>query len=320
MRMRAPTLFVALMLAACAPRLQAVGPRDAMPHLAEDAVIVSDGARLPLHVWLPEGEPRGILLGIHGFNDYGNAFAIPAARWTARGYAVYAYDQRGFGAAPAPGTWPGVAALVDDLDEVARAVAARHADKPLTLAGVSMGGAVVMAALAEGRAEIAQGAVLVGPAVWGRESMSWVTQATLWLVAHSMPTLRLTGRGLDITPSDNIAMLRALGADPLVIKRTRVDALWGVVNLMDAAFAAAPAITRPLLVLYGGRDEIIPQAPTRAMLCKLNGQHRVAVYAAGYHMLLRDLQAGIVHDDIAAWVESPDAALPSGVGTDSWEC
>jgi acylglycerol lipase len=320
MRMRAPTLFVALMLAACAPHLQAVGERDAAPRLVEDAVIVSDGARLPLHAWLPEGEPRGVLLGIHGFNDYGNAFAIPAARWVARGYAVYAYDQRGFGAAPAPGTWPGVAALVDDIDEVARAIAARHAGKPLTLVGVSMGGAVVMAALAEGHAEAAQGAVLVGPAVWGRDSMNWATQATLWLVAHTMPTLRLTGRGLDITPSDNIDMLRALGADPLVIKRTRVDTLWGVVNLMDAAFVAAPDIARPLLVLYGARDEIIPEAPTRAMLCRLNGHHRVAVYPAGYHMLLRDLQAGVVHDDIAAWVEAPDANLPSGATAGGWEC
>ncbi|MDP6951212.1 MAG: alpha/beta hydrolase [Alphaproteobacteria bacterium] len=318
--MRAPTLFVALMLAACAPHLQAVGEREASPRLGKDAVIAGDGTRLPLHAWLPQGEPRGVLLGIHGFNDYGNAFAIPAARWTEQGYAVYAYDQRGFGAAPAPGTWPGVAALVDDLDEAARAVAERHPNAPLTLVGVSMGGAVAMAALADGRAEVAQAAVLVGPAVWGRESMNWATQATLWLVAHTMPALRLTGRGLNITPSDNIDMLRALGADPLVIKRTRVDAMWGVVNLMDAALAAAPVITRPLLVLYGARDEIIPEAPTRDMLCRLNGHHRVAVYPEGYHMLLRDLQAGVVHDDIAAWVEASDAALPSGTGADGWEC
>ena len=320
MRMRAPTLFLTLLLAACTPHQQVVGEREAAPRLDADAVIAGDGARLPLHAWLPQGEPRGVLLGIHGFNDYGNAFAIPAARWTEQGYAVYAYDQRGFGAAPAPDTWPGVAALVDDLNEVTGVVAARHAGKSLTLVGVSMGGAVVMTALADSRVKAAQGAVLVGPAVWGRESMTWATQAALWLVAQTLPTLRLTGRGLDITPSDNVEMLRTLGADPLVIKRTRVDALWGVVNLMDSAFAAAPAITRPLLVLYGARDEIIPEAPTRDMLCRLNGPHRVAVYPEGYHMLLRDLLAGVVHDDITAWVAAPDARLPSGVHVDGWEC
>ena len=32
----------------------------------------------------------------------------------------------------------------------------------------------------------------------------------------------------------------------------------------------------------------------------------------GHHMLLRDLQAEIVHRDIAAWARDPRAALPSG--------
>ena len=108
--------------------------------------------------------------------------------------------------------------------------------------------------------------------------------------------------------------------DPLAIKESRADALWGVVNLMDAAFAAAPAIARPLLVVYGARDEVIPEAPTRAMLCALAAPHRVAIYAEGYHMLLRDLQAAVVHADITAWIADPAAALPSGATGDGWEC
>ncbi len=43
-------------------------------------------------------------------------------------------------------------------------------------------------------------------------------------------------------PSDNIEMLRALGKDPLVIKRTRIDALKGLVDLMSNAETALPAI------------------------------------------------------------------------------
>ena len=319
-RNRLPALALVLLAAACLPRTQAVGPREAPPRLDGEAVIAADGARLPLHAWLPEGTPTAVLLGVHGFNDYGNAFAIPAARWTADGLVVYAYDQRGFGAASEPGMWAGLDALIDDLDEVSRVVAARHPGTPLFLVGESMGGGVAMAAMARGRAGTAQGAVLVAPAVWGRADMSLLAQAALWLVAHTLPGLRLTGEGLDIRASDNIEMLRALGADPLVIKETRADALWGVVNLMDAAFAAAPAIARPLLVLYGARDEVIPEAPTRAMLCALSAPHRVAVYADGYHMLLRDLQAEVVQIDIATWIADPDAALPSGANGDDWRC
>ena len=74
-----------------------------------------------------------------------------------------------------------------------------------------------------------------------------------------MPGLTLTGRGLKIKPSDNIAMLRALSRDPLVIKETRVDTIYGLVDLMDAALASAPLLDVPLLVMYGAKDEIVPQ-------------------------------------------------------------
>ena len=48
-----------------------------------------------------------------------------------------------------------------------------------------------------------------------------------------------------------------------------------------------------------------------------NGRdRRVALYRDGYHMLLRDLQAPVVHRDVAQWIltrqADPMAALPSG--------
>jgi len=151
----------------------------------------------------------------------------------------------------------------------------------------------------------------VAPAVWGRETMDPLYRATLWLGAHLMPWQKLTGRGLDIMPSDNIEMLRALGRDPLVIKETRIDAVYGLANLMDTALAAAPRVRAPLLVLYGARDEVIPKRPTRLMIQRLAGPHRFAFYGEGYHMLLRDLQAETVWRDVLAWVLDTAATLPS---------
>ena len=39
---------------------------------------------------------------------------------------------------------------------------------------------------------------------------------------------------------------------------------------------------------------------------------RVAWYKNGYHLLLRDLQAGVVLGDIVSWVDDRMAPLPSG--------
>jgi alpha-beta hydrolase superfamily lysophospholipase len=155
--------------------------------------------------------------------------------------------------------------------------------------------------------------VLVAPAVWGRRHMNIFERSALWFFSHTVPWFPLTGEGLRIRPSDNIPMLRALGRDPLVLKQSRVDSVHGLVGLMDMAFASASKLSAPTLMLYGRKDEIIPSGPSFEIL-KLMARRktaRVAVYASGYHMLLRGLKADIVLGDIAAWIDNPGAALPS---------
>ena len=308
-------LVLTCAIGACAPVEKPMGPPVAAPALAHDALIAADGAALPLRVWMPRGRPEAVLIGLHGFNDYSNAFAMPAPFWAERGIATYAWDQRGFGAAPDRGYWPGEETLAADLRAAVRAVRARHPDTPLFLLGVSMGGAVVMTTLAERPIEGVDGTILVAPAVWGRRHMGVLERSALWLVSHTMPWLTLSGRGLDIVASDNFQMLRALGRDPLVIKETRADAIGGLVDLMDAAFAAAPRLDgTPLLFAYGSRDEIVPKEPVLAVMRRLarNDGARIALYDSGYHMLLRDLSAETVWRDIAAWVSDRGAPLPSG--------
>jgi len=309
--------LLCLLAVACAPVIKPMGPPVEAPHVDEaaDRLIAADGAVLPLRAWLPQGKPRAAILALHGFNDYSNAFAMPAAWWAKHGIATYAYDQRGFGAAPNRGYWPGTMTLVADLRAAARAIKARHPDVPLWLVGDSMGGAVAMVALAERPMPEVAGAVLAAPAVWGRSFMSPVEKGVLWLLARTIPWYPLTGQGLGRIPSDNVPMLRRLSRDRKVIKETRVDSVKGLVDLMDAALAAAPRLDGPpVLMLYGLNDQIVPENPViEAMrLMPKDGRNRAALYTGGYHMLLRDLKAERVWRDVAAWIGDPRAKLPSG--------
>ncbi|HJN04840.1 MAG TPA: alpha/beta hydrolase [Alphaproteobacteria bacterium] len=311
-------------LTACMPRIEGAGPSIGTPALIETnpgfVFRASDGAELPARVWMATGDSAAadgpVLIALHGFNDYSHAFDAPAEWWAERGLTTYAFDQRGFGAAPVTGVWAGSATMVADLDGFVRAVEARHPGAPLYLVGVSMGGAVVLDALAgDGRGATilpVEGAVLVAPAVWGAETLNPFYRVSLWFGAHTFPWLKLSGRGLGIKPSDNIEMLRALGRDPLVIKETRIDTVHGMVALMDAAQDADAGFRVPLLVLVGAQDEVIPRRPTAVFLDRLDPAPLLAYYPDGYHMLLRDLQAETVWRDVHAWVTQPQAALPSG--------
>lgn len=279
--------------------------------------VTKDGIRLATRSWLPEkNDPKAIIIALHGFNDYSNFFQVPGDYFRSIGIGSYAYDQRGFGKSPNRGLWAGVDAYKDDLSQFTNLVKRRHPNVPIYLLGESMGGAVVIVSMTSKNLPPVDGVILAAPAVWGRETMPWYQRTLLWLTAHTVPTKTVTGKGLGILPSDNIEMLRALGRDPQVIKQTRVETLYGLVNLMDKALHQAPDLKVPTLMLYGEKDQIIPTRPTYRMLNNLPGfglaKFRVAFYENGYHMLLRDLQAPTLWNDIAAWLNGPETALPSG--------
>jgi alpha-beta hydrolase superfamily lysophospholipase len=282
------------------------------PRVADNALVMPDGARLPLARWLPDGPPEAVLIGLHGFNDYAHAFAMPGRWFAQHGMALYAYDQRGFGRTTHAGLWPGTDALVADLRTAVRLIRARHPDAPVYLLGASMGGAVVLAADGRGGLAGVEGAVLAAPAVWAISEMPFYQRAALWLSVHTVPWLQLSGAGLDRLPSDNIPMLRRFGQDPLVIAETRIDAVYGLTQLMGEALAAGPSMKVPTLALYGRRDEIVPPPPTEKLWQRMPDGHTRALYDTGWHMMLRDLRAPTVWADIRAWIaQGGRGPLPS---------
>lgn len=312
---RLACLLTLFYLAACSapPRLQTTASPG--PYLARAHFVTSDGLTLPVRTWLPStSTPRAVLIAVHGFNDYSRAFEQPGRYLSERGIAVYAYDQRGFGNSPGRGRWAGTDRYAADLREFTAAVRRRQPNLPVFVLGESMGGAVVVVALAGNPPLTVDGAILVAPAVWDRGSMPWYQRTLLAAAAATLPELELTGEGLEIQASDNLEILRGLSRDPLVIKGTRVAALAGLADLMDAAQAGAERIRRPVLVLYGARDQVIPKEPIIEMLRRLpaGAAPRVGYYPSGYHLLLRDLHAEHPVRDIAAWIDDRCRPLPSG--------
>jgi len=307
-------------MAACSPALVTRKGVPTTPQLTATELVAADGARLPVRRWLPAQMPRAVVVALHGFNDYSNAFAErpgapgPGPYLAAHGFAVLAYDQRGFGRAPGPGRWPGRDALVMDLNAVVGGLAVEFPGVPVFGLGESMGGAVLMAALAGPDPPPLAGLVLVAPAVWARSTMPGAYRAGLWLGSRVAPGLTVASRRMGRQATDNPAVLRANERDPLFIKETRMDAVYGLAGLMDEALAAIPKIAGPVLFLYGARDEIIPKRPTLEAMTAFaaaGSPARLAFYGEGWHMLLRDLQAEVVLSDIVAFLEDRSAPLPS---------
>ena len=310
-------LALAVTLGGCISTTLPPGPAVMRPVDTADSFVMQDGMRLPYRSWLPKGKPDAVVLALHGMNDSRDAWEIPGPELAANGVAVFAPDQRGFGATESLGHWPGGQGLVDDARTMARLLRARYPNTKLYLMGESMGAAVLMVLGTEPNAPHVDGYVLSAPAVWGRAQMNFFLRATLWLADHTIPGMKLENRGyVKITATDNHDALVRLSNDPLTIHGTRVDATRGLVDLMDAALAAAPKFHERALFLYGGKDDLVPKKATLTTWRELPlvGPRR-AYYPNQYHLAMRDLERATVLKDVIAWMHNPAAPLPSSADT-----
>lgn len=314
-------LFLAAMpaVSGCAPLTQhalLATPGFGGPRLEPDALISFDGARLPMTVWPAEGgvEPWAVIIALHGMNDYAEAFTLAGPYWAAKGVTTYAYDQRGFGRGSDRGVWGGEALMVDDLRTACALARALHPRAILAVAGESMGGAVAINAFASTTPPDADRLILLSPAVWGWHDQSLPENVALWLTAHLTPSAVLEPPSWltrKIRATDNIDILRKMSRDRNLIFGTRVDAIYGLVNLMQDAQDRIGQLTLPTLYQYGAHDQIIPAEAAQHAVAKLGPSGRTAYYGEGWHILNRDLHRDLVLDDDLAFLRDPKAQLPS---------
>ena len=324
--LRLPLLVALLSLAGCAggpPHHHPPLPALSAQALAEDRRLVppdltwtlADGASMPVRVWQPpQDRARAVVLALHGFNDSRDAWELSGPALAAQGLAVYAPDQRGFGAAPDRGRWPGADRLVEDAADMARLAATTHPGLPLYVMGESMGGAVALCLARRADHPPLAGVILLAPAVWSSTQMSPVLTASLWTAATFTPDWRLTGRevALHVVASDNLAALYRLSYDPLTLAGSRTATLRGLVQLMTRAAAGAPGVRGRVLIAYGAHDDLVPAGAMAATWARLPPDVRRAYYPRGYHLLMRDHNREAVIHDVVSWIAHPDRALPSG--------
>ncbi len=313
-----------LTLAACAtPAVQPplTPPSDfSGPSVEAQALVMDDGARLPLARWAPgNGEPWAVIIGLHGMNDSRAAFRLAGPWWAGRGIETWAFDQRGFGGAPGRGVWAGEARMTEDLRTAVALARARHPRAVIAVAGESMGGAVAVAAFGSDRPPAADRVILLAPAVWGWSAQGPVNSVGLWIAARAMGDRAVAAPEWavrDLPASSNRLELIRNGRDPASILSTRFDALYGLVNLMEGASVRLGDIRAPTLLLYGGHDNVIQRDPMRRALEQAGERPglRTGFYPDGWHILNRDLEAETVYRDVEAWLRDAAAPLPSGAG------
>ncbi|PHR66554.1 MAG: alpha/beta hydrolase [Alcanivorax sp.] len=285
-------LFTGVLMAACSLFSGKQSETTSIPEPLTDTV----------REWTPAGTPRGVILGLHSFGDFGAAFEQLGPWFAEAGYVFVAYDQAGFGDRLEQGRWAGEQQLVDDAATQIRRLHQIHA-APLFVLGESLGGAVAILA-AQQEADKVAGLMLAGPAVREGIRFRYGWNAAIATAATLAPGYRLTVERNADDPTLTPTSAQRLAEDPRVMREVRMDAYWGLIKLADSASDSANNLNIPTLLLYGGKDHSVPEAGIRHLRAHLsaNDQGEYRFYPNAPHLLLQSRQWQQVCQDISQWL------------------
>ncbi len=303
-------LTVALVAGSLVRPRPARRPRACAPKLDQDHLIMGDATRLPLTIWKPNGAPRAIVLGLHGYGDYRQAFGL-AGRWlSAWGIALLAYDQRGFGETGSRGQWPGAEALIQDLADAVEALRAEEPELPLILLGESMGGSVALAGVASGRVTGVDRLILAAPGVRPADMpLRQLHDLALRLGSLALPWLAVElrrGARPWLAPEESAR----LADDPLILRELSVGTYDGLIELANLASAEPEVEPPPTLLLYGELDATIPKVAIEDLVERLGEPATLRLYPERHHLLLHELDAEELFAEWLDWL-APTNRHPS---------
>lgn len=253
--------------------------------------------------------PRGHVLLVHGYAEHSGRYGHVATALKEAGYAVTAYDQRGFGRSP------GRRALVWDFDTLAHDLHAMsqqvqtNSPVPLVVLGHSMGGLVVLWALLMHNVPAA-GVVLSAPALAIGGNVPPGLAPLTQMISRWLPTLPTVGK-VQGGISRDVQVVAEAEADPLNY-HGRVPARTGVEMLRvgQQVQAQAAAITHPYLLMHGTADAIVdPAGSTQFHSASGSTDKTLHRYEGLRHEIFNEPEHHDVFADVIAWLDARGPAL-----------
>jgi len=278
------------------------------------------GERLHLHRWRPTRVPvKAVFALVHGLGEHAGSYGPFVSSFAARGAAIYAVDNRGFGRSEGRRGHIAHADLyVQDALTMVRRARDEQPGVPVVLVGHSMGGTIALL-LALDHPDLFDLAVYSAPALRvSAPAPPW--QRTLGKTMSRVYPLYTTVRPSDPTLlTHDVKLQKETATDKL--RHGRITA-----RLYTEMFIRAPRLVWgrasdlriPFLLLHGEDDPLVPVASSRDLLARVRKGRdigRLVTYPHLRHELFREVERDGVFEDVAHWLGDHGVLLHEGGAT-----
>jgi alpha-beta hydrolase superfamily lysophospholipase len=254
--------------------------------------------------WLPDGEPRAVVMLVHGLGEHSGRYAHVAEALTQAGYGVHALDLRGHGKSHGKRAYVrSYGEYMDDIQQFRQPVEAEHPGLGLVVLGHSMGGNLALGHVLD-HPDGVRGLALTGPALAPGKGLSPLKLRVAKLLGKIAPGVRPEALSADAISRDP-AVVKAYRDDPLVYNgKISAGVAAALLNSMDRFPARHGELALPLLVMHGTDDKLTEIGGTRALEAgAVNATVTAHYYDGLYHEVFNEPEQQKVIADLIAWLD-----------------
>jgi len=264
-----------------------------------------DGIDLYYQVWKPEldrSAGKAALIIVHGFGEHCGRWRNVLDYFPARGYAVYIYDQRGFGRSPGMrgyiNSW---SEYREDLHYFVDLVQRAEPDLKRFIYSHSMGGAVSLD-YALHYPQGLSGVIASAPGI-GKPGIPRSLYPLARILSRIRPAFSMKSPMSADLLSRDPDWVKFVLSDPLSHGTGTARFLWEFKQAGEWVNRNATRWGLPLLLMHGTADGMASIETTRRFAARLTYPDvQLIEYEGGYHEIQNDILKDQVFADVEAWL------------------
>jgi len=260
------------------------------------------GLKIATKSWNTEGNPRAIMILVHGFNAHSGYMEWPGEQFSKNGFASYALDLRGRGNSEGERFY--VEELSDylgDVDMLVEIARAENPGLPVYVLGHSAGGVISSSYVFQHQDKIAG---LVCESFAFDVGLPHLVQLALEGIGKLLPHVHVFSlKNADF--SRDAAHVDRMNNDPLIHKESQPAETARVMLLAAETLKGnMPEFKVPVLIIHGTDDKATRPAGSQYFYDHAGSEDKtLKLYEGHYHDLLADIDKEKVMADIQSWLD-----------------